>query len=338
MENSSFAKNEADLLIQGSAPIEPNEKMKDVGWLPMAMSRVLGFSRFMLSFFKEQPAFAAGYLIVTLVVLVAVFAPLIAPYSPITANPADYLQPPNLRHFLGTDATGMDIFSRVIYAPRIDLTIAVLGTIVSSIIGTALGAIAGYYNEVGGIRGAVASVIMRSADVIQAFPVFVFAIALVAIFGQSIRSIIFSIAFVTIPIYLRLMRSEVISVRTMRYIEASVATGISDLSIIVRHILPNSMSSVLANLSINVGWAILLTAALSFVGAGIRAPIPEWGSMIAMGFQHVTTGQWWPSVFPGVALAMTVLGFSLIGASIEYLSDPIKRRAVKARHITFEEE
>ena len=113
-----------------------------------------------------------------------------------------------------------------------------------------------------------------------------------------------------------------------RHVEASLVAGLSDVRTIMRHIVPNAMSPILAQLSINIGWAILLTAGLSFIGAGVRAPTPEWGSMIAMGFQNVVTGQWWPSVFPGLALAITVFGFSLIGLSIEVFADPVKRRTL----------
>jgi peptide/nickel transport system permease protein len=237
-----------------------------------------------------------------------------------------FLEPPSAQHLFGTDNVGMDIFSRAIYAPRIDLTIAVLGTALSAVLGGSIGAWVGYYNSGRGVRVWLSIAVMRAADVIQAFPVFVFAIALVAILGQSIQTVVLAIAFVNAPIYLRLMRSQVLSIRSMRYVEASQVNGLSDFQTIVRHVIPNAMGPVLSQLSINVGWGILLTAALSFIGAGVRAPTPEWGSMIAMGFQNVVTGQWWPSMFPGAMLAITVFGFSLVGASIEVLADPAKRR------------
>jgi peptide/nickel transport system permease protein len=220
----------------------------------------------------------------------------------------------------------MDIFSRSIYAPRIDLTIAILGTLLSALIGGSIGAVVGFYSSGRGIRVWLSFAVMRAADVLQAFPVFVFAIALVASLGQSIQTVVLAIAFVNAPIYLRLMRSQVLSIRSMRYVEASQVNGLSDMQTILRHIIPNAMAPVLAQLSVNIGWGILLTSALSFVGAGVRAPTPEWGSMIAMGFQNVVTGQWWPSMFPGAMLAITVFGFSLVGASIEVLADPSKRR------------
>ncbi|MDO9710400.1 ABC transporter permease [Paracraurococcus lichenis] len=294
--------------------VEPNDPVR-AGW-PWTALRVA----------RARPGFVLGYAIVLSAVLLGLLAPLIAPYDPIQADPAEFLQPPSLRHWFGTDAVGMDILSRVIHAPRIDLTIAVTGTVLSALAGGLLGAWLGYYSRRGGMRSAIAYLVMRIADVMQAFPVFVFAIALVASLGQSIQTVILAIAFVNIPIYLRLMRSQVLTIRDMRFVEASLVAGLSDARTILRHVIPNAMGPAIAQLSVNIGWSILLTAGLSFVGAGVRAPTPEWGSMIATGFQNVVTGQWWPSVFPGLALAITVFGFSLVGGSIEVLSDPAKAR------------
>ncbi|GGB09239.1 ABC transporter permease [Allosediminivita pacifica] len=282
--------------------------------------------RFARDVARVRPDFALGYVIVGLVCLLAIFAPWLSPYSPVSADPSAYLQPPSLAHPLGTDNTGMDIATRLIYAPRIDLAIALLGTAVSALIGIPLGALVGYYDGVRTVQKTFAATVMRIMDVLQAFPVFVFAICLVAVFGQSIGSIVAAIAFVNIPIYLRLMRTQVLTLRGTRFVEAAFVSGASDLTILRRHIIPNAMAPALSQLSVNIGWSILLTAALSFVGAGVEAPTPEWGSMIASGFQSVMTGQWWPSVFPGVALGLTVFGFALIGSSVEVLSDPVARR------------
>jgi peptide/nickel transport system permease protein len=279
---------------------------------------------------RLRPGFAAGYLIVAVIAVLAIVAPVIAPYSPTEADSANFLQPPSWHHWFGTDNVGMDIFSRAIHAPRIDLTIAILGTLLSALLGGSLGALVGFYSTGRGVRVWLSFVVMRAADVIQAFPVFVFAIALVASLGQSIQTVVLAIAFVNTPIYLRLMRAQVLSIRAMRYVEAAQVNGLSDLQTIIRHVIPNAMAPVLTQLSINVGWGILLTAGLSFVGAGVRAPTPEWGSMIAMGFQNVVTGQWWPSMVPGAMLAITVFGFSLVGNSIEVLADPASRRQLLA--------
>jgi len=281
--------------------------------------------RFFIAFLRARPSFAVGYAIVAVVCLVALFAPWLAPYGPMTADPSVYLLPPDGSHVLGTDGAGMDIFSRVVFAPRVDLTIAIVGTFLSAMTG---GAVVGYYEGQRAWRRAISTLVMRSADVLQAFPVFVFAIALVAVFGQSVKSIILAIAFVNTPIYLRLMRIQVLSISKLRYVEAAHVAGASDIAILQRHVIPNSLAPLLAQLSVNIGWAVLLTAGLSFVGAGVVAPTPEWGSMIAMGFQNIVTGQWWPSVFPGIALCVTVLGFALVGSSVEILADPVRRRVL----------
>lgn len=275
-----------------------------------------------------RPRCAVGYALVALVVLGALFAPLLAPYDPIAADANAFLQPPSAEHWLGTDAVGMDILSRVLYAPRIDLMIALAGTLLSALIGTALGLSVGYHAQSPGWRQRVSFGVMRTADVLQAFPVFIFAIALVASLGQSIQTVVFAIAFVNAPIYLRLMRNQAVSARNLRFVEAASIAGLSAPRIMVRHVLPNCMGPVLAQVSINIGWSVLLAAGLSFVGAGVRPPTPELGSMIASGFQNVATGQWWPSVFPGIVLAFVVLGFSLVGESLEIMADPAKMRSV----------
>ena len=281
---------------------------------------------FFLAVLRLRPMFAAGYIIVGVIILMAIFAPLIAPFDPIKADPVNYLRPPGWPYILGTDATGMDIFSRVIYAPRVDLTIALAGTLSSAVIGVALGVVAGYYESAGGWRTFASGFVMRAADVLQAFPVFVFAVAVVAVMGQSVQSIVLAIAFVNAPIYLRLMRSQTLSIRRLRYVEAAFIAGTSDIRIMLNHVIPNAIAPVLAQLSVNIGWAVIITSALSFIGAGVEAPTPEWGSMIAMGFQSIVTGHWWPSIFPGLALGVTVFGFALIGSSVEVLSDPARRR------------
>lgn len=295
---------------------------------PRAKAAGSGRLAFFLALLRARPTFALGYVIVALVVILAIFAPWITPFDPIRASPVDFLKPPGWPHLMGTDATGMDIFSRVIHAPRIDLAIALAGTLISAVIGSALGAAAGYYQTQGGIGAFAAGFVMRAADVLQAFPVFVFAIAVVAVLGQSLQSIVIAVAFVNTPIYLRLMRSQVLAIRRMRYVEAAYVAGVSDWQILARHVVPNAMAPILAQLSVNIGWAILITAALSFIGAGVEAPTPEWGSMIAMGYQSIITGHWWPSIFPGLALAVTVFGFALVGSSVEVLADPARRRAL----------
>ena len=283
----------------------------------------------MKSFFRfclQRPLILFGYGFIAVLVFLGIFADLIAMYPATAADPTNVLSSPSWSNLFGTDVSGMDVFSRSIYAIRLDLAIALVGTAISASVGTFAGAFIGFYEGKGGIAGAFSMISMRVMDVMQSFPIFVFAIALVAIFGQGIYSIIIAIAFVNAPIYLRLMRGQVLAMRNLRYVEASFIAGIPEYMIIIGHIMPNSMGPILSQLSVNIGWSILLTAALSFAGAGVAAPTAEWGSMIAVGFSNVVTGQWWPSIFPGVFLALTVFSFGIIGSSVEILADPIRRR------------
>jgi peptide/nickel transport system permease protein len=277
---------------------------------------------------RQHKLFALGYFLVASIIILALAAPLVAPFDPEEANASITLAPPSASHWLGTDISGMDIFSRIIYSARIDLVIAVLGTCVSILIGGPLGLIAGYFSGARGLWGWISEIMMRVADVLQAFPVFVLAIALVAALGQSARNVILAIAFVNTPIYLRLLRTQALSLRERRFVDAARVAGNGELRIVFRHILPNAFAPAIIQASVNMGWSVLLTAGLSFVGAGVRVPTPEWGSMIAVGAQNMITGQWWPAVFPGIAIALTVLGFALIGDSLELMLDPVRRRQI----------
>jgi peptide/nickel transport system permease protein len=279
----------------------------------------------------RQPLFLFGYGIILTMTLAAIFAPVIAPYDPTQADPTATLQPPSSAHWMGTDISGMDIFSRVVYSARIDLIIAVTGALASVALGAPFGLIAGHFSGAKGFWGGFSEFIMRAADVSQAFPVFVLALALVAALGESARNVVIAIAFVNAPVYLRLLRAQALSLRERRFIDAARVAGSSELRLIFRHVLPNSMSPAIVQLSVNIGWGVLLTAGLSFVGAGVRVPTPEWGSMIAIGAPNMITGQWWPALFPGLAIAITVLGFALIGDSLELMMDPVRRRAIARR-------
>lgn len=296
--------------------------------IDVARARRTGKLELLLVVLRQRPLFAFGYALILLIVMLALLAPVIAPFDPQKADASITLQSPSGSHLLGTDISGMDIFSRIIYSARIDLVIAVLGTAFSLLIGSPLGLVAGYFASMRGIWGKISEAIMRSADVVQAFPVFVLAIALVAALGQSARNVIIAIAFVNAPIYLRLLRTQALSLRERRFVDAARVAGNSELRIVFRHILPNAMGPAIVQSSVNMGWAVLLTAGLSFVGAGVRVPTPEWGSMIAVGAQNMITGQWWPALFPGVAIALTVLGFALIGDSLELMLDPVRRSGI----------
>ena len=243
-------------------------------------------------------------------ILLAAFGPLIAPYPPMDASPGQQLLAPSGAHWFGTDDVGMDVFSRVIAAPRIDLGIALSATVLALVIGTAIGGIAGYF------RTWWSETIMRISDLIQSFPVFILAMVLVTITGQEIWIVVVVIAFVNVPLYVRLIRAELLSLRERTFVEAAIVLGVPPLRIIRRHLIPNVLGIIINQASITMGVAMLLTAGLSFVGAGVRVPTPEWGLMIATGASSIVTGQWWPSVFPGIALSLSVFGFALFGDGV----------------------
>ena len=239
-----------------------------------------------------------------LIILLTVIGPDLAPYSTINASPTDRLIPPSAAHWLGTDDNGIDILSRLLAAPRTDVVIAVIATAISVLLGSPLGVVIALL-ESRRRRGstAAAEIAMRLLEVIQAFPVFVFAMVLVAVFGGTKVNIIAAIAFVNMPVFVRLVRSDVLSLVQRPFAEAARAVGNSEWRIGFRHILPNAIPTIMVQLSVTIGFAILLTAGLSFVGAGVKPPTPELGSMIASGAKFLIIGQWWPAVFPGIASA-----------------------------------
>jgi peptide/nickel transport system permease protein len=260
--------------------------------------------------------------------LLALIGPSIAPFDPTQSAFEPYIEPPPLAdlphllwqvitghgaaiHWLGTDASGFDVFSRVISAPRIDLMIAVLANGFALLLGVPIGLLTGYF------RNPATETVMRVSDVVQSFPVFISAMILVALAGQSMVNIIAALSVLYAPIYVRLTRAEVMSQKARGMVEAARALGASEISIAIRHVLPNSLGPTLVQSSVTIGFAILLTSGLSFVGAGVRPPAPEWGLMIATGANEIVLGEWWPSVFPGIAISLTVFSFAVLGDALE---------------------
>jgi peptide/nickel transport system permease protein len=263
-----------------------------------------------------------------LIVLLTVIGPDLAPYSTINASPTDRLIPPSAAHWLGTDDNGIDILSRLLAAPRTDVVIAIIATAISVLLGSPLGVvIALLESRRRRVSTVVAEIAMRLLEVIQAFPVFVFAMVLVAVFGGTKVNIIAAIAFVNMPVFVRLVRSDVLSLVQRPFAEAARAVGNSEWRIGFRHILPNAIPTILVQLSVTIGFAILLTAGLSFVGAGVKPPTPELGSMIASGAKFLIIGQWWPAVFPGIALGLIVFSFGVFGEVMTKFMEP---RAIRS--------
>ncbi|TKR53569.1 ABC transporter permease [Allopusillimonas ginsengisoli] len=259
----------------------------------------------------RRPASILGLTLVLLQLIAILFAPMIAPYSPTEANPLAALSPPSAEHWFGTDVTGMDIFSRVIYAARIDLLIGVGAVLAAFVIGVPTGAIIGFYN------GPISKAIARGFDFVQSFPIYVLGMALVAITGQQIYNVSFVLAILFIPVFGRLVRADALSLRERPFILAAKSSGAGNFYIIFRHLLPNAIDGAMVQVSISIGMAILLTAGLSFIGAGVRMPIPEWGLMVSVGAQQMILGVWWVSVFPGLAIIVSVLSFALVGDMVK---------------------
>ena len=261
------------------------------------------------------------------VIFLTVFGPWLAPFPTETAEPARRLLPPGGPHPFGTDENGIDILSRVLAAPRTDVVIGVVATAISVFLGAPLGVLVALYESRGGAGAtAFAEIFMRLLEVIQSFPVFVFAMVLVAVFGGSVTNIIIAIAFVNTPVFVRIVRSEVLSLVQRPFAEAAKATGNREIRIGFRHVLPNALPTVIVQVSVTVGFAILLTAGLSFVGAGVKPPTPELGAMIASGAKYLEIGQWWPALFPGLALGLTVFSFGIFGEILTLVMEP---RAVR---------
>lgn len=269
--------------------------------------------------------FRIGATIVAVVCVLAVIGPHIGPYDPTLTTPRVAVPPAgwaeisawlrgetdHVPHLMGTDVSGYDVFSRVIAAPRTDLAIALLANGLSLVLGVGLGLVAGYF------RTWATEVLMRVSDVLQSFPVFIMAMVLVALAGRSTTNIVIALALVYTPIYIRLTRAEVLAQTSRGFVEAARALGQPELTIALRHVLPNSLTPALIQSSVTIGFAILLTAGLSFVGAGVRPPTPEWGLMISTGANQIILGEWWPSVFPGIAISVTVFGFAVLGNALE---------------------
>ena len=279
-----------------------------------------------LAFARRRPGFMFGLVVVVITVFLAMVGPYIAPYHPERALPGAGLQPPSAEHWMGTDVSGMDVFSRVISAPRIDLAIALSATVIAFVGGVLLGVISGFYAGAHGVPRVASEAIMRGADILQAFPVFIFALALVGFRGPGTENVIVALAFLNIPYFLRVTRGAVFQVRERPFVEAARCAGNKEVRIAFVHVMPNALGPALANVSPGIGFAILLTAALSFVGAGVPKPTPEWGSMISIGAPNMMTGQWWTALFPGLALGVTVLGYALVGDGIRDYMDPVNRR------------
>ena len=270
---------------------------------------------------KNRLAMAGAAVVMTLVVL-GVAGPWIAPYDPLAQNLAKSLQGPSLAHWFGTDSFGRDILSRVLYGARISLLVGVASQAIAFALGVVLGLVSGYYG------GRVEGVVMRLADVTLAFPTLLLLIAITAAFQPSLVVVFVAIGVVGWAGLARLVRSQALVVRELDFVQAGRALGLSDARLLFRHVLPNCLAPAIVAVTLGMAGAILLEAALSFIGLGAQPPTPSWGSMISDGRDFLRTAPW-ISIFPGLAIGFVVLGFNLFGDGLRDAMDPRLRGRVR---------
>ncbi len=257
-----------------------------------------------------------GLVILAVYAAGALLAPWISPYAPLATDDGATLRPPGLAHLLGTDQFGRDILSRVLHAARLDLFIALSAVGAAVLLGGLLGSLAGYFG------GWVDTLVMRATDALMAFPLFILAMGIVAALGNSVANIIYATAAINTPFYTRMLRAEMRVKRQQEFVDAARCSGNSTLRIITYHLLPNCVSPLVVQVTLNLGWAILNAAGLSFIGLGVRPPDAEWGIMVSEGARFMVSGEWWVSFFPGLALMLAVLGFNLLGDGLRDVLDP----------------
>ncbi|MEX0731805.1 MAG: ABC transporter permease [Aquisalimonadaceae bacterium] len=281
----------------------------------MISAATLRHTRYVLG---ENPLTVVAFSLFLLMVVLALFGPFIVPYDPL-ASSASRLQPPSWAHWFGTDHLGRDVLSRVIIATRLDLLIAVSAVALSFIAGSVIGCLAGFYG------GWTDRVISRCVDTVMAFPLFVLAMGIVAVLGNSVANVIYATAIINLPFYARVARAEISVRRSAGFAAAAKVAGNSDLRVLALHLYPNILPQMMVQLSLNMGWAILNAAGLSFIGLGVRPPTPEWGIMVAEGAEYIVSGEWWLVLFPGAALMLAVFCFNLMGDGLRDLIDPRRR-------------
>ncbi len=271
--------------------------------VPLEIRSPLG--EFWRRFLRQRTGVAAG-IVILLVVLAAVAAPLIAPYDPSAPDYDNILSGPSAAHWAGTDAFGRDILSRMIWGARVSLTVGFVSALLGGLIGTTLGLLSGFFG------GWTDTLIMRLCDVLLAFPGILLALAVVAVLGPGVANTIYAVAVFSIPIYARVVRGSTLGLKQTLYVQAARSIGVPRLALVMRHILPGTLPAVIVTTSLRIGTAILVAAGLSFLGLGAQPPSPEWGAMLADGRSYLGVADH-ITIFPGLAIFLTVLGFNLLG-------------------------
>ncbi len=270
--------------------------------------------------FKKNRLALIGGIIVTIMVLTAIFAPLIAPHDPYRTAPLRRLEAPSLEHPLGTDAMGRDLLSRLIYGARVELSIGILIILFEGTIGITLGLLAGYFG------GWVDSLVMRLVDILRSFPVIILAMAIAGIMGQGVYNVVIALGIVGWTTFARMVRSKILSIKESDYVEAAHSIGESTPSVLLRYILPNAVSTAIIMVCIMMPTALIASATLSFLGLGVQPPTASWGSIIAAGRDYLLQAPW-ISTTAGIFIMFTVLGFNFIGDGLRDAVDPTSDRS-----------
>ncbi len=266
----------------------------------------------------------AGAVIIALLAVVALFAPLIAPFGINEIDVANRLQPPSFDHFFGTDELGRDVFSRVVVASRVSLQVGFVSVGIAVAVGVPIGLLAGYYG------GTVDAGLMRAMDILFSFPAILLAIAILAVLGPGITSAMIAIGIVYTPIFARITRGSVLGVKQQVFIRAARSLGAKDSRILRTHVLPNVIAPITVQTSLSLAFAILSEAALSFLGLGVQPPDPAWGRMLAEGRGFFADAPWM-AIFPGLAILLTVLAFNFVGDGLRDALDPQQRSVIESR-------
>lgn len=289
--------------------------------------KIIGIPRIELGsgiwWFRRDQIAVVSFIFIILTVLIALFAPVLTPYPEEgegVPNIVNKLLPPSMDHPFGTDSLGRDLVARVMYGARTSLIAGISIISIAVFFGSLLGAIAGYFG------GWVDEVVMRITDIFLAFPPLLLAMTVAAVLEPSLKNAVLSISLTWWPWYTRLTRSQAISVRELDYVKAARGIGVNDFKIIIQHIIPNIISSIIVQATLDMGAAILTISALSFLGLGVPPPIADWGSMVKEGRIYILNGRWWIPTFPGMALFLVSMAFILLGDGIEVLFNPKARR------------
>ncbi len=268
----------------------------------------------------QHPSMLFGLVILGILIAVAIIGPILLTTDPLDTNPTSSRQAPTAEFIFGTDESGRDIFSRVIYAIGLNLSLAAIIAFNATIIGVSLAIVAGY------LGGAIDQFVMRIVDVLMAFPGFLLAVGLTVLLGNNVRTVILALSVAYAPVAIRVVRAQVLSLRNSQFIQASRAIGTPAWEIMLYHILPHTTSILLAQATLFLAWSVLDIAGLSFIGLGIQPPTPELGAMTAQGAEQMVSGRWWMSVFPGAVILLMALSFTLIGDGLRDILDPRQSR------------